>query len=51
MHQMSKIKVDETMIHGLVSPEFKEIEAEFKETFQSVVNSELPVLSISRAKR
>ena len=33
MHQMSKIKVDETMIHGLVSPEFKEVEAEFKRNF------------------
>jgi len=33
MHQISKIKVDKTMIHGLVSPEFKEVEAEFKRNF------------------
>ena len=30
---MSRIKVDETMIHGLASPEFKEVEAEFKRNF------------------
>jgi CubicO group peptidase (beta-lactamase class C family) len=33
MHQFSKIKVDETLIHGSVSPAFKEVEAEFKRNF------------------